>query len=88
MIINVYFINLKWKYHKVLLFFKHVKESHNNEKLITILNNVLKTHEISNRILIIIINNVNNNETLHNNLIEMIKQLRISLIFNALNIIS
>ena len=71
MTINAYFINLKWKYHEVLLFFKHVKESYNDEKLITVLNNVLKTHEISN--LIIITDNVNNNETLHNNLIEMIK---------------
>ena len=73
MIINAYFINLKWKYHEVLLFFKHVKENYNDEKLITVLNNVLKTHEISNHILIIITDNVNNNETLYNNLIEIIK---------------
>ena len=73
MIINAYFINLKWKYHEVFLFFKHVKKNHNDEKLITVLNNVLKTYEISNHILIIITDNVNNNETLHNNLIEMIK---------------
>ena len=88
MTINAYFIDLKWKYHEVLLFFKHVKENHNDEKLITVLNNVLKTHEISNHILIIITDNVNNNETLHNNLIEMIKQLRLNLIFNASNIAS
>ena len=50
------------------------------------LNNVLKNHNINNRILIITINNVNNNETLHNNLIKIIKYLRLSLIFNALNI--
>ena len=64
---------MKWKYYEVFLFFKHVKESHNDEKLIIILNNVLKTHKISNRILIIITDNVNNNKTLHNNLIEIIK---------------
>ena len=70
----------------MLLFFKHVKENHNDEKLITVLNDVLKNHNINNRILIFTINNVNNNETLHNNLIKMIKHLRLSLIFSALNI--
>ena len=72
MIINVYFINLKWKYYEVFLFFKHVKESYNDEKLIIILNNVLKIYKINNYILIIITDNVNNNETLYNNLIKMI----------------
>ena len=67
----------------MLLFFKHVKENHNNEKLITVLNNVLQNYNINNCILIITINNVNNNETVYNNLMKIIKHSRLSLIFNA-----
>ena len=70
----------------MLLFFKHIKESHNDEKLIIMLNDVLKSHDISNRILIITINNINNNETLHNNLMKMVKHLRLSLVFSASDI--
>ena len=70
----------------MLLFFKHIKENHNDEKLITVLNDVLKNYDINNRILIITINNINNNETLHDNLMKIIKYLRLNLIFSASDI--
>jgi hypothetical protein len=70
---NVYFIDEAFELHEMLLAFKHVNKSHTKMRLIFILHDILKLHNIKNRICAIITDNAKNNLTMH---IELIRIMR------------
>ena len=72
MTVNAYFIDQNWKYHEVLLTFEHVSDSHIEQHLIMILNEIIEKHELSNRIFVITIDNAFNNIIMHQHLVQII----------------
>jgi hypothetical protein len=85
--INAYFIDDKWIYHEVLLAFEHVTESHTNTRLTKIMQDIIIRHKLQDRILAITSDNVENNNTMH---VELLRMLRIKMFddinFNVRNI--
>ncbi len=73
---NVYFIYEAFELHEILLIFEHVSESHTKMRLAFIFHDILKQHNIKNRIYAITSNNANNNLTMH---VELIRIMRSSL---------
>jgi hypothetical protein len=77
---NAYFIDEAFELHEMLLAFEHVNESHTKMRLIFILHDILKLHNIKNRICAIITDNARNNLTMH---IELVRIMRSSLFENV-----
>ncbi len=77
---NVYFIDEAFELHEMLLTFEHVNESHTKVRLIFILHDILKLHNIKNRICAIITDNARNNLTMH---IELVRIMRSFLFENV-----
>lgn len=73
MAINAYFIDFAWQYHEVLLGFEHVSGSHTGNKLAQVLRNVLKFHHLDNHLQAITSDNAGNNQTMHSELVEMLR---------------
>ncbi len=74
--VNAYFIDEAFELHEVLLTFEHVSKSHTKVRLAFILHDILKQHNIKNRIYAITTNNADNNLTMH---IELVRIMRSSL---------
>ncbi len=77
---NAYFIDEAFKLHEMLLTFEHVSESHTKMRLAFILHDILKQHNIKNRIYAITSNNADNNLTMH---AELVRIMRSSLFENV-----
>jgi hypothetical protein len=77
---NDYFIDDAFELHEVFLIFEHVNESHTKVRLTFILHDILKQHNIKNRIYAITMNNAENNLTMH---IELVRIMRSSLFENV-----
>ncbi len=77
---NVYFINETFELHEMFLAFEHVNKSHTKVKLIFILHDILKLHNIKNRTCAIITDNAKNNLTMH---IELVRIMRLFLFENV-----
>ncbi len=79
---NTYFINSQWIYHEILLIFEHITNSHIEQRLTKVMQDIIVRHKLKKRLYVFTNNNVFNNLTLH---IELIQLLRTSRLFEKIN---
>lgn len=78
MAITSYFIDDKWKYHKLLLGFKPLHRSHTSVNLGTALFKVLQRYQLVERVLAITTDNASNNQTIVGRVHKQLESLNIS----------
>jgi hypothetical protein len=75
MAITGYFIDLDWHYREILLGFEPLHGSHKGADLSVVLLDLLKNHQIEDRVLTMTTDNASNNTTLHDSIKEALDSL-------------
>ncbi|KAJ5661424.1 uncharacterized protein N7477_009040 [Penicillium maclennaniae] len=75
MAITGYFIDLNWQYREILLGFEHLHGTHSGLNLSVVLWDVLRKHQIEDRVLAVTTDNASNNSTLVSNLQDSVQSL-------------
>lgn len=75
MSIIAFFIDKYWKYHEILIEFEYMKGKHTDSALVKVVEDILKKHNIQQRILVIITDNASNNEIFFVQLMKNLKEI-------------
>jgi hypothetical protein len=77
LIVIAYFIDTQWIYHEVLLVFEHISDSHIEQKLTKVVQNVVVRHELKERLYVVTNDNVFNNLIMYTKLNHLLRINRI-----------